>query len=162
MITGAKFGDDSSLRKMIPKRKIEIKNDKKQFDFLTKKVLTPVNTVSYSIPGALKSGSETGQSVLVFFYNNFNTTSKKFYNQILKDRSVFNILKSKGPLCIIDCDRRAGDMKKYSVWQIPTILIISSDGRELSRLEKYEGVEKMLQWVRENRQQGLSKKNNKK
>jgi hypothetical protein len=107
------------------------------------------NNFTYSISDALSASKRARKNVLVIFYNNFNTLSKRFYREILSDRSVLSSIMLRGPVCLIDCDRRAGDMRKYRVWHIPSVLVLRPDGKELARLEKYVNQESFLIWLRD-------------
>ncbi|PKK90485.1 MAG: hypothetical protein CVV64_08970 [Candidatus Wallbacteria bacterium HGW-Wallbacteria-1] len=103
---------------------------------------------TYNLDDALKRQQANGLPVLVIFMNSFDFMCLAFRNEAFSDNGFIRIVTSRASICVIDMDRRPGDVAKMRVSIPPTFLILGTDAQEMARKEGFSGVDNFLEWFR--------------
>lgn len=101
---------------------------------------------SDDLPAALKEAQKSGKPVLVDVGATWCGACQKLDGSF-RDAGVLSVLNANFVAVRLDADRDAEWVQRHNVTSLPTMLVLSADGRELARKRSYQTPAELKQWL---------------
>ncbi|MCE7697480.1 MAG: thioredoxin family protein [Methanobacterium paludis] len=96
---------------------------------------------------SLQEAKNTNKPVFIDFYENGCTYCKQLDEQTLSDSGVKEKLSQGYVMVKINTDQNPDLASQYKIYELPTLVILNSNGQEIKRQEGYLTVDQLLNWL---------------
>lgn len=96
---------------------------------------------------SIQEAKNTNKTVFIDFYEDGCTYCKQLDEQTLSDPDVKEKLSQNYVLVKINTDQNPDLASQYKIYELPTMVILNSNGQEVKRQGGYLTVDQLLNWL---------------
>lgn len=100
-----------------------------------------------NLTAGLQEAKNTDKPVFIDFYAGWCSYCKKLDENTLSNSSVEEKLSQNYVLVKIDTDQNPDLSSQYQIYNLPTMVILNSNGQEIKRQQGYITADQLLNWL---------------